>query len=740
MDGKRFIEVMKIEDTKTRCDRVLEEISPVLKDLMTSFIEKYKEHYPVLNGAKIHTHENTLRSARLAAGNEKYPEHRRDSEIGKSTFICLIGEDGLEFYRFRLSSRTQSIWIGAASGFDTFHSLYHDGILHRLTEDMDDSFFYYDYHYGRGTRRAKNQMIPDIEESIKNKKSPGGFLGIDYPLDKDYTKEELLELMNEAWTKTEAVRKAFVEEHRKSRKVERIKDIFGSVEGEYPFEYKGKQFNLIIDEVKKHKSGHFHQEYSLWEHQQMFLKGKIHFSLWKPGRAQERLIVDVDKRMAIFFPIRNYMLGENVPWEFPKAFAKVNKDNEEIKVNAFKRLREEGFRITEDERYYIGTYSASEGDFDEPTETVLNRLIKAAVIFAEVKGEIKIENEESPIDETELDEEEQEQGEVADWDFDFQKIVEIFKESELSFSKDIIRDLHLNLTALDEKHFVVLSGISGTGKTQLAGLYANSVYGLGDREENPYLKVIPVRPDWMDATPLFGYYSVYEKRYIQPEFLEFLLKALENPRKPHFLLLDEMNLARVEYYLSDYLSAVESGNKIRLHDEEELNVPKEVRIPPNLYMIGTINVDETTHSISDKVLDRAFVMHLSEVDFDTYWEKEEGGIKKELEEEFQSLRTIHQILQPMDLHFGYRVINEMLRKLYRNKRLGEEAMDEKDAMDKVVAEKILPKIRGDEKILPLLSDFLGWSKVNLGETGKTVKHLERMHEELERYGTTQFWG
>ena len=742
LDGKRFIELMQIEDTKTRCNKVLEEISPVLKDLMESFVEKYKDRYPELKEAEIHTHENTIKSARHAAGNENYPEHRRDSEIGKSTFISLEVDDGgkdYEIYRFKLNSSTKTIRIGVETGFSIFHNLYHDGILQQLTEKMDETFSYHAYYYGDGTRRAKDQMIPDIEKYISNKNTPGGFLGIEYPLEKEYSKDELLQMMNESWEKTVDLREAIVDELKKSHKIEQIRKIFGRAEGEYPFEYKGKQFVLTINEVKKHKPGHFHQDFSLKEHQQMFLKGRIHFSLTKAGRAQERLIVDVAGRMAIYFPIRNFMLGDNVPWAFPKAFAKEKKDNAAIKVDAYKRLREEGFHITDDERYYIGNFSASEESFDEPVEEVVSRLIKAAVIFTEVKGEIKIENEEPPIDEENLDEE-TEEADAPDWDFDFEKVIEIFDESELSFSVDVIRDLHLNLTSLDDKHFVVLSGISGTGKTQLAGLYSNSVYGLGDRDENPYLKVIPVRPDWMDATPLFGYYSVYERRYIKPEFLEFLLSALDNPRRPHFVLLDEMNLARVEYYLSDYLSAVESGKKVRLHDEEGLDVPKEIRIPPNLYMIGTINVDETTHSISDKVLDRAFVMHLSDVDFDMYWKKEDSGIKKELDEEFQTLRTIHKMLLPMDLHFGYRVMNEILRKLYRNKRLGEHGMEPKEAMDKVVAEKVLPKLRGDEKILPLLSEFLSWSKANLGEKGNTVKHLQRMNEELERYGTTQFWG
>lgn len=194
----------------------------------------------------------------------------------------------------------------------------------------------------------------------------------------------------------------------------------------------------------------------------------------------------------------------------------------------------------------------------------------------------------------------------------------------------------MNLTALDDKHFVILSGISGTGKTQLARLYANAVYGMEYEVDNPYMSVIPVRPDWTDSSSLFGYYSSFENRYVIPEFLRMVLKAHQEREKPHFVVLDEMNLARVEYYLSDYLSGVESRKEIPLHNRVDfMEIPKTVAIPPNLYVIGTVNVDETTHSISDKVLDRAFVMTLSEVDFDTFWNRSAENVRLKLQMEFE---------------------------------------------------------------------------------------------------------
>lgn len=208
-----------------------------------------------------------------------------------------------------------------------------------------------------------------------------------------------------------------------------------------------------------------------------------------------------------------------------------------------------------------------------------------------------------------------------------------------------------------------------------------------------------------------------------------------------FIVLDEMNLARVEYYLSDYLSSIESRQPIRLHTENHItDVPQELQIPHNLYVIGTINVDETTHSISDKVLDRAFVMTLSDVDLEMFWVNIGAKYKNALHKEWEIMKQLHLKLSKYELHFGYRTLNEMLRKLYANSELAQEIQMEKmDAVDRVIAEKVLPKIRGDERIDPLLCSLIEWSSKLFGEDSQTLFHLLRMKGELDRYGATQFW-
>lgn len=168
--------------------------------------------------------------------------------------------------------------------------------------------------------------------------------------------------------------------------------------------------------------------------------------------------------------------------------------------------------------------------------------------------------------------------------------------------------------ALKTKPFVILCGISGTGKTALTRLFAEALTGDPAAQ---YL-LLPVRPDWTDSTALLGYLNVLagpEGRYMSTRFLDFLREAgrLENAGRAYFVCLDEMNLARVEHYFAEVLSAMESPDRtIPLHGAAP------VRLPPNLFITGSVNVDETTFAFSRKVLDRANTIELSEVDLTAF--------------------------------------------------------------------------------------------------------------------------
>ncbi|PZP44835.1 MAG: hypothetical protein DI601_11350, partial [Azospirillum brasilense] len=184
-----------------------------------------------------------------------------------------------------------------------------------------------------------------------------------------------------------------------------------------------------------------------------------------------------------------------------------------------------------------------------------------------------------------------------------------------------VRRFHAALNFLPHKHFVILAGLSGTGKTQLALKYARAVHGLAAAAPDPFLFVCPVRPEWTDPTGLTGYYDVLSNRYMVPPFLEAVLLATAHRNSPVFVVLDEMNLARVEYYFSDVLSGIETGEALQLHahgvpleGSTGTSIPSELPLPPNLYIIGTINIDETTNPVSDKVLDRAVVIDMTAVD------------------------------------------------------------------------------------------------------------------------------
>ena len=268
---------------------------------------------------------------------------------------------------------------------------------------------------------------------------------------------------------------------------------------------------------------------------------------------------------------------------------------------------------------------------------------------------------------------------------------------------------------------------------------------------------VPVRADWTDNRDLLGFYNILTEGYEATDLLRVMLRAIDEPEKLHFVILDEMNLAKVEYYFADFLSAMEtaeSGQGIPLHDQEddvyiELDglehlVPSKLVIPPNVFFTGTVNIDETTHMFSPKVLDRANVIEFHDVDVRRHldlgttggstWdfkltaetdisammvlprnrELERGVLKSELGE---SLIRIHGILERYNRHFGYRVIDECARFLWLVKNhVGEASLGA--AFDLQVFQKVLPKMTGNRSELQDTLERL-MSYFNAGED-KTI--------------------
>ncbi len=223
--------------------------------------------------------------------------------------------------------------------------------------------------------------------------------------------------------------------------------------------------------------------------------------------------------------------------------------------------------------------------------------------------------------------------------------IEPFDQSALKAFQNAVRDSGLQyddimekrfIAALGAKSFVVLTGLSGSGKTKLAQAFVKWI-AIKDSS-----LLIPVGADWTNSEKLLGYPNALDKTsYVMPDtgVLKLLMDSEKNPKLPFFLILDEMNLSHVERYFADFLSAMESGDEIKLYDGDQryadeaktIAVPKRIRVPKNLFVIGTMNVDETTYMFSPKVLDRAQVIEFrvkpdEMAKFAGHWEDGDGKI------------------------------------------------------------------------------------------------------------------
>jgi hypothetical protein len=320
------------------------------------------------------------------------------------------------------------------------------------------------------------------------------------------------------------------------------------------------------------------------------------------------------------------------------------------------------------------------------------------------------------------------------------------------------------ISALASKPFVILAGGTGTGKTRSARQVAIQIAG----KEN--VNTVAVGADWTDNRPLLGFRNLLSPdgaSYVVPEALKLILKADKNLRdaamgtkgkngagspieesvKPFFLILDEMNLSHVERYFADFLSSMESGEALKLHDYEEglkadgsdLIIPMEVEWPRNLFVIGTVNIDETTYMFSPKVLDRAHV-----IEFKVRWNEIKTGLsfppakalaswsaeqtrnftnialddQKVLEKADQErleevLASAYGCLDGTRYNFAHRTARECLNYVAAAQRLSEaklvEHLEITGLIDLAILQKALPKLNGSAgsltETLNKLSEF-----------------------------------
>ena len=304
------------------------------------------------------------------------------------------------------------------------------------------------------------------------------------------------------------------------------------------------------------------------------------------------------------------------------------------------------------------------------------------------------------------------------------------KESGLVFSKILIQRF---IASLSTKPFVILTGLSGSGKTKLAQAFVQWI-----SESDRQYKIIPVGADWTNREPLLGYPNALKpEEYVKPDsgVLDLVIQANNAPALPHFLILDEMNLSHVERYFADFLSVMESKEEIPLYAEGHVDngVPAKLKVPTNLFIIGTVNIDETTNMFSPKVLDRAntiefrvtqdemknFLGNIKSIKLDALAGNGAGLAKSFLDmaasQEFATadievintkLLEFFGELKRTGAEFGYRSATEILRLIHQLTVLDKTLSTDKK-IDIAIMQKLLPKLHGSRRKLCPVLETLG---------------------------------
>ena len=376
------------------------------------------------------------------------------------------------------------------------------------------------------------------------------------------------------------------------------------------------------------------------------------------------------------------------------------------------------------------------------------------------------------------------------------------------------------LTAIRTKPFLLLAGISGTGKSRIVRELAFKSCPKYLQDKNGTTPgnycMIEVKPNWHDSSELLGYYSSFNGGgYRFTKFDRFVVKAWLNPDVPFFVCLDEMNLAPVEQYLAEFLSVLETRSRDKeghvvtgalvdkqyFKDDTKMKedfgldgaddwtikvrsdlVNKGLTLPPNLIVIGTVNMDDTTYQFSRKVIDRAMTIEMNGGELSQMfgnsnslkYRSDEDVVKlgmfkapyinaDEVIERYQSqaqiikeklpekLEAVNTALKGTPFQVSYRVLNELV--IYLGALMDEatakgEAIDDDalpalidQAMDKITLMKILPRIEGDDDMFRRNggTNVLKTLQSLFSEDSDSYRKLEEMADRLDRTGFTRFW-
>lgn len=328
------------------------------------------------------------------------------------------------------------------------------------------------------------------------------------------------------------------------------------------------------------------------------------------------------------------------------------------------------------------------------------------------------------------------------------------------------------ITALLAKPFVILTGNSGTGKTKIATDFSKWLEKKTDTGFTNHLTV-PVGADWTDNSKILGYFNPLANNgtgeYVKTEILTLIEAANDNPDIRFFLILDEMNLSHVERYFADFLSAMESGKPILLYKKPEnceSTVPEKIYLPKNLFVTGTVNIDETTYMFSPKVLDRANVIEfkpeqdsvlslLNKKSGNTDIIPDNNGMAEAFmnlandvrtanydfsDEKYkplsESFKSLYDILEPSGFEFAYRTTKEIALYVSACQKLDSD-FKLMESIDEQLLQKILPKIHGNRKqigtLLEKLETFCAEKSLPL-----SLAKVQKMKVRLENYQYASF--
>ena len=362
----------------------------------------------------------------------------------------------------------------------------------------------------------------------------------------------------------------------------------------------------------------------------------------------------------------------------------------------------------------------------------------------------------------------------------FQALENAFSEAGLLLDPVAIRRFSVSLLS---KKFCILTGLAGSGKTKIAEAFAMWLCASPAQ-----YRIVAVGADWTSNENLLGYADALQTGVYRPPVngaLELILRAHADTTNPYFLILDEMNLSHVERYFADFLSAMESSNApLSLHGVAAglqaggvggaggVEVPSSVALPDNLFIIGTVNVDETTYMFSPKVLDRVNVIEFrataaqmgaflddpvgidldglasqgvgfaaafvaraqADADIAALVDTQGTAVAPQLKAD---LLQVFDALVGVGAEFGFRTAKEIARFMVIHKELSGLDWQYKDALDAQVVQKLMPKLHGSARkldaVLKALDTFATQHALVL--TGEKVK---RMQERLVRDGFTSF--